>query len=141
MPAQSARRGPATPPAEETGEAPDVGLDDLLRLPTGYGAEMDRKGGATAPEWRARFEGARSQLADARKKLEQINAELDQMSGDSSAWSVAAPGSSDPQASPLSLRLRNEMKEQRGVIEQAERDLRALHVEADLAGVPDAWRE
>jgi len=126
--------GDAAPPRE-------VDLDDLLRLPSGYGAEVERRGGATASEWRARFGSARQEIEDARKKLAELDAELDKASGSASAWQVSAPGSSDPQASPLSLRLRQDIKAERARIEEGERQLRALEVQADLAAVPPAWRE
>ena len=126
----------------DSGEpAPQVALDDLLRLPSGYAESAGRKGGATAPEWRARFAAARTRVSDAEKELERLDKELGALSQDASAWSVAAPGSSDPQSGPLNLRLRQQIKDQKAAIEEAERDLRALEVEADLAAVPPDWRQ
>jgi hypothetical protein len=135
-----------TPPAEgdpapSSSPAAEVGLDQLLRLPNSFEADVDRRGGATASEWRTRFAGAREEIDQAKRKLTEIEQELGQISGSSAAWQVSAPGSSDPQTSPLSLRLRQEVREQRGAIDDAERRLRALDVEADLAAVPEEWRE
>ncbi len=127
-------------PRQGEDPAPDVGLDDLLRLPEGFGAGVTERGGATRLEWSSRFETARTDVAEARKRLEQLNAELDRTSESSSSWQVSAPGASDPQTSPLSMRLREEIKTQRSAIEEAERRLRSLHVEADLASVPPEWR-
>ena len=127
------------PPSSTPGEP--VGLDQLLRLPHSFEADVDRRGGATASEWRARFTGARDEIDQAKRKLGELEQELGQISGSSSAWQVSAPGSTDPQTSPLSLRLRQEVREQRAAIDDAERRLRALDVEADLAAVPEEWRQ
>ena len=119
---------------------PQVALDDLLSLPSGYQADLERRAGATQAEWRDRFAESRNKLEDAKQRLADAEEELDQVSETSSAWQVAAPGSREPQTSPLSLRLRDEVRGQRRAIDLAERELRALDVEADLASVPQAWR-
>ncbi len=129
------------PPPRSDEPAPDVDLDRLLRLPHSFESDVDRRGGATVSEWRARFESARTDLAEARKRLAKAEAELEKTSGTSSAWQVSAPGSSDPQTSPLSIRLREEIRSEREAIDGAERRLRALDVQADLAAVPPEWRE
>jgi hypothetical protein len=128
-----------TEPAADPG--PEVGLDKLLRLPNSFEADIDRRGGATASEWRLRFDKARGGVDEAKEKLVKAEKELDQISGSSTSWQVSAPGASDPQTSPLSLRLRQEVKAHRAEIEQAERELRSLDVAADLAAVPTEWRE
>jgi hypothetical protein len=134
---------------EETGEVlvpvqqggvPRIGLDDLLRLPDDFAADVDRRGGATRQEWSARFSAARDELEAAKEKLVEFEREMERSSDSSSAWQVSAPGSSDPQTSPLNLRLRQELKDQRIRIEEAARRQRALDVEADLASVPLDWR-
>jgi len=129
------------PMTAREGAAPEVGLDQLLRLPNSYEADVDRRSGANESQWRTRFAEARQELADARKRLAEIEQELQNASQASSGWAVAAPGSTDPEASPLSLRLRQEVREQRDRIAEAERRLRQLDVEADLAAVPPEWRE
>jgi hypothetical protein len=132
---------PSNPTGQAVSEpAPEVGLDQLLRLPNSFEADVDRRSGATASEWRSRFEAARKHLDDAKVRLDEIERELQQVSETTSGWAVAAPGSKDPQASPLSLRLRQELKQQRTMIDDAERRLRTLDVEADLAAVPQDWR-
>ena len=144
LPARSADAPPeSVDAAPVAGDAPGsaVGLDQLLRLPDGFEADVERRGGATASEWRARFSGARSEIGEAKRKLEEVEKELGQISGSSTAWQVSAPGSTDPQTSPLSLRLRQEVRDQRAAIDEAERRLRALDVEADLAAVPEEWRQ
>lgn len=133
-------KGMVLDPVQEAGPPPDVPLDDLLRLPDGFGAGSDRRGGATRPEWLERFSVARADFEEAKQKLTELDAELDKVSASSSSWQVSAPGGSDPQTSPLSLRLRQDIKAQRERIDEAERALRALHVEADLAAVPTDWR-
>jgi hypothetical protein len=118
-----------------------VDLDRLLRLPEGFGSEIQRRGGATPGEWRARFETARLDIEGARRELARLEKELGSASESSSAWQISAPGADSPENSPLSFRLRQEVKDQRGEITASERRLRALDVEADLADVPADWRK
>ncbi len=120
---------------------PQVTLDDLLSLPSGFQVEVERRVGATEAEWRDRFVEARKKLEDMKQRLAKIQKELDEVSHTSTAWQVAAPGSRDPQTSPLSLRLRDEVRGQRRAIDLAQRELRALDVQADLASVPRRWRD
>jgi len=122
-------------------EPAPVDLDRLLRLPDGFNAEVERRGGVTAAEWRSRFRQAREHLEQARVELARVEEQLDAASDSSSAWQVSAPGSDSPETSPLSFRLRQQVKEQRADITASERQLRALEVEADLADVPAEWRE
>jgi hypothetical protein len=63
--------------------------------------------------------------------------------GGSSQWSVAPPGTTGPSntsTSPLSFRLRQQLRGDRDSIESAEKAMRELRIEADLAGVPENWR-
>ena len=53
---------------------------------------------------------------------------------------MSAPGTTTPENSPLSFKLRVEIKRRREEITQAERELRKLEIEADLADVPADWR-
>ena len=125
----------------ESKPLPQVALDDLLGLPSDYEVLVQRRLGATAVEWRERFAVARKQIEDAKQRLSKAEEELDQVSQVSSAWQVAPPGSSNPQNSPLSLRLRGDVKSHRKSVESGERELRALEVEAALASVPHEWRQ
>lgn len=136
--ASAAEDAPAPPAADPV---PEVALDDLLALPSGYEAVVERHAGASEAEWRARFAQARQKLEDAKGLLAKAEAELDRVSETSSSWQVAAPGSSDPQTSPLSLRLRSEVRAHRRAIDIAQRELRDLDVQADLASVPQEWRQ
>ncbi len=120
---------------------PQIALDDLLSLPSGYQVVVERRVGATEAEWRDRFADARKKVEDAKRQLAKVQKELDEVSETSTAWQVAAPGSRDPQTSPLSLRLREEVRGQRAAIDIAGRELRALDVKADLASVPPQWRD
>jgi hypothetical protein len=120
--------------------APTVDLDNLLKLPEGFGAEVETRQGATKVAWLGRFERARKDLDEARVALARVERELESASGSSSSWQVSAPGASNAENSPLSFKLRQDVKEQRALITDAERRLRALEVEADLASVPRDWR-
>ena len=145
--AEAARRGGEAVEGEVDARPPPppgagkVELERLLRLPESFRTEAERRGGETAVAWRARFQQARHDLEQARLELARVDKELDSVSDSSSAWQVSAPGSDNPELSPLSFRLRQQVKDQRREIIASERRLRALEVEADLADVPPGWRE
>jgi hypothetical protein len=126
-----------------TGSAP--GLDDLLRLPSGFETQAAERpvAGASEDEWRRRFTRAERSIAEAREKLAATKRELDGIAetGGANQWSVAPPGGSAQQStSPLSFKLRQELQRNREDLETAEKALRELRIEADLAGVPPDWR-
>jgi hypothetical protein len=125
------------------------GLDALLKLPSGYNNQPlpQSVAGASEKEWRRRFRVTRSALDEARETLEATKRELDGVAFESggSQWSVAPPGGGGGGApsqstSPLSFKLRQALKASRIELEAAERSLRELEIEANLAGVPVAWR-
>lgn len=126
----------------------DPGLDALLQLPDRYrdlGTGARSVAGASEDEWRRRFGRAKTELLESRAGLEQTKRELDSMAegGGASQWSVAPPGGSGsggPSTSPLSFKLRQELKRNRERLEEADRRLRELEIQADLAGVPPDWR-
>jgi hypothetical protein len=138
----------ARPPRSPRGPAPD--LDSLLQLPSGFITGNPRAvAGAGEGEWRRRFTKATDELAEARARLESIKTELDGVAetGGSTQWSIAPPGGgggggggSTPTSSPLSFRLRQQLREERDTIESKEKAMRELRIQADLAGVPETWR-
>jgi hypothetical protein len=119
-----------------------VELDQLLRLPNTLDFREERKGGAGASDWRRRFREAEGRIEAARAKLAQVETDLDSAAeGGGSQWQIAPPGqTASSDTGPLSFRLREELRRTRADLEEAERQLRALAVEADLAEVPEAWR-
>ena len=123
------------------------GIESLLQLPTGFVPSSERPAvaGASEAEWRRRFRKTRGELEEARNTLEATKRELDSVAdeGGGSQWNVApAVGGASPQGnSPMSFKLRQELKRNRDSLEAAEKALRQLRIEADLAGVPVAWRE
>lgn len=134
--------GLAAPGAGADPPAP-VGLDSLLRLPSETDpVRQPEAGGVTRERWEARFDRARADVREAERALEAAQAELEDLASDSEAWQMAAPGA-NPTAenSPLSYKLRQEIRRQREAVERAERRLRELETEASLAGVPEAWRK
>lgn len=138
------RTRPGDPGGAGQGER---GIDDLLKLPSGFMTrEADRPvAGASEDEWRRRFTRAEKALGDARETLAETRRELDGLAGTGGAsqWSVAPPGASGQSGgstSPLSFKLRQELVRNREALEEAEKALRELKIEADLAGVPAAWR-
>jgi hypothetical protein len=135
-------------PRSRSPEGVEVELDSLLRLPSGFGSATPRAvAGAGESEWRRRFAKADRELSEARTSLNETKRELDEVAvdGGSSQWSIAPPGASggdaSPGTSPLSFKLRQQLREDRDRIDTTKRALRELRIEADLAGVPKAWRE
>jgi hypothetical protein len=130
-------------------EGDPVELDTLLHLPSGFGTRTPKGvAGAGESEWRRRFSKADRELVEARRSLEKTKKELEEVAvgGGGSQWSIAPPGGgggggdSSASSSPMSFKLRQKLREDRELIEERERALRELRIEADLAGVPQAWR-
>ena len=123
-----------------------TGIESLLQLPRGFVTTAPRSvAGASQNEWQRRFKTATTVLSEARTALEETKRELDGVAGQggSSQWSVAPPGTAGPSntsTSPLSFRLRQQLRGDRDSIESAEKAMRELRIEADLAGVPENWR-
>lgn len=123
------------------GSPPKVELGRLLKLPDSYRLPSGNRRGVKRSEWENRFEIVRLDLSSAVQALAKAQSQLAEAAGGSSAWAVAAPGASpNPENTPLSYKLRQEIRRQREFIERSERKLRALEIEADLADVPEQWR-
>ena len=128
---------PAAPPPPST-----VDLDRLLRLPTSYDKPVESKGGVSLDEWEARFDKVQRDLDEANQGLAAAQKKLENTASDGSQWKMSAPGASaNTENSPVSFKLRHEIRRQREAVERYERALRELEVEADLAGVPVEWRQ
>jgi len=119
----------------------NVDIDRLLRLPSSYSETSSRRGGSAADDWRERFREARADLDNAKVALVKAQRELESTASATGQWAVSAPGASDPQNSPVSYKLRQEIRDQRENVEKYERDLRVLEIEADLKEVPLDWRD
>jgi hypothetical protein len=119
-----------------------VGLDKLLSLPPSQNYTMDRKGGRTRGEWRALFEEVRSALNRERQALAEAEAKLDEKA-EAGEWKVAPPigGQTQPGETPLDFGLRQQIRRHRDEIARLERRERDLDIEANLAAVPEDWRE
>ncbi len=142
-----ARAAASDPEAVEAPEAvpPRVDLEQLLQLPSGLDYSVEKRGGLTPGEWRSRFESVRRQLAATRAELVRAQDELSEVAQGADAWNVgpSLPGGvSAPEASeaPLDFRLRQEIRGLKAEVDRLERALLNLQVEANLAGVPEAWR-
>jgi hypothetical protein len=131
-------QAPPTAPAEK---APAVGLDSLLKLPpAGSPVAEPRAGGASRQEWEQRFATARGDVQAARDAIDKAQQELGSLAKGSENWQMAAPGvQAGAENSPMSYRLRQELRKQREELSAAERRLTDLEVEANLAGVPEEW--
>jgi hypothetical protein len=121
-------------------EAAPVHLDQLLTLPTDRQYSVERKGGLTRGEWRARYGEVRADLRKEREAYEQTQAKLEDEAG--GQWSVnPIPGAEqDTSKSPVDFQLRTQLRRHRDEIDRLERKVRQLDIEANLAGVPDEWR-
>lgn len=128
-------------PQEVAAEKAPVELDRLLELPDTLEYGVERRGGATPGEWRERFRQARSELEEARRVLSETEDELAGLGESSEAWQLAPPGSTAAHSeAPLSYQLRMRIRRQREEVERAEKRLRDLEIEANLANVPEDWR-
>ncbi len=127
--------------AEPAPTAP-VALERLLKLPDSLDYSVPSRGGATRPEWRARFESVRTELAEERRGLAEAQEKLAKVAGSTDARQVGPglPGVESSNDGPLDYRLRQEIRNHRDEIDRLERELRSLEVEADLASVPADWR-
>jgi hypothetical protein len=135
------------PPGTQPGSpetAPQVELDRLLKLPAGSDYSLERRGGLTPGEWRARFQEIQTALEAEREALAVAEADLDRVAGSADAWQVGPPipGMSGAGSdAPLDYRIRQTINRHRLEIDRLERQLRSLEVEANLAGVPEDWRQ
>jgi len=133
-------------------DSPVVPLNDLLKLPPTLivPGHLERYGGATKPEWRARFADAREDVVKAKKNLAKFRKTLEEKVGDAGAWRMSAPGigdtnpqDRDPQINPnapADYKLSQQVRRGREEVDRSGRSLQDLEVEANLAGVPEGWR-
>jgi len=128
-------------PAEDA-TAPTVDLDALLRIPSSVPAPaVERIAGATRKEWEERFEHARSDVDSARTSLDKAQRELEKLAAGSDAWQLAPPGApAGSETSPVSFKLREQIRRYREDLDRAEKAFTELRVQANLAGVPREWQ-
>src|SRR5262245_7349437 len=105
----------AAPPPPEQGKAPAVGLDSLLKLPPAGSVHEARAGGATRQEWEQRFATARGDVEAAQTAIDKAQKELGELARGTENWQMSAPGAQAANAenSPVSYRLRQELRKQR----------------------------
>jgi hypothetical protein len=129
-------------PAEPAQPAPPVAYDALFRLPSDTGSPAPSETGTLdRKRWEERFAAVRGDLDQARADLAKSQDQLEAVARKTENWQMAAPGA-QPTAenSPVSYKLRQDIRAQREEVARAERRLRELEVEASLAGVPAEWR-
>jgi len=140
--ADEVRAASGADPEQGAGPPHDVPLDRLLELPRDFEPRLERRSGVGESEWRERFRLARAALERAEAALAASKAELAELAESSNAWSLSPPmgGAAQSNEAPLSYELRQRIKRQEAAVERARVELRDLQVDANLAGVPEAWR-
>jgi hypothetical protein len=120
---------------------PVIALDKLLTIPSSVRIEVERRGGATRSEWRDRFVEAHGAVAEEKGNLEASLEKLSELASSGGNWKVSAPGSqaSVDDTTPMNFGLNQQIRRDREAVERTERELLDLKVEANLAGVPEAW--
>jgi hypothetical protein len=120
-----------------------VTLDQLLTLPSALPVESGQHGGLTRGEWSGRFAEAEADVQTAKAELDESLDKLSEVVGKASNWKVAAPGLQAPPSenSPANYGLKQGVQRKREDVARAERALRDLIVEANLAGVPKDWHK
>jgi hypothetical protein len=137
--AAAAAEDGAAPQAPAEAEA--AALERLLTLPDADSYGVDRRGGLSRGEWKARFEEIAQALASERQALSEAEGRLDEAAGSASNWQMAPmPGMQPSPDAPLDYQLRVAIRRHRSEIERLERKLKQLEIEANLAGVPAEWR-
>ena len=137
---------PSQPTSVPTSQGSSTGgviaVDRLLTLPRGFDVGNARKGGATRAEWRAQFMEARNSLTKSQADLAKTRHEIEANAADNGSWKMAPPGASLANSeSPTSFRLTQQLRRDREEVKQAEQALTALDVEANIAAVPEDWRQ
>ncbi len=134
---EKADPAPAAEPA-----APPVAYDALFRLPSDRGSQPAPGASVDRKRWEERFTAVRGDLDGTRAQLAKAQTDLESLAHKTDSWQMAAPGA-QPTAenSPVSYKLRQDIRKYREEVGLAERRLRELEVEASLAGVPAEWRQ
>ncbi len=125
--------------AKMSNAAEPVEMDQLLTLPKGFGASAERRGGLTRIEWIDRFALAEQALAAAKEALAKSQRAMEEAAS-GEGWKAAPPGLPASTEGTANFQLRQEIKRNRGEVARAEKHLRDLIVEANLAEVPENWR-
>lgn len=134
--------------AEDSGDAeapeavPDIELESLLKLPSGWQGKEQRRQGLTSGQWRGRFAELMREREETERGMAQARRELDAMAGEggTGTWQMGAPGSNNTEVTPMSYKHRELIRAAKEQLEEIRRKERALGIEADIAGVPRGWR-
>ena len=135
--------GAAAEDAEGEPPPKSLTLDQLLTLPSALSVESGQRGGLTRAQWSSRFAEADAAVEAAKADLDESLGRLSELVGKTSNWKVAAPGAQAAanDNSPVNYGLRQQIQRNREDVARAERKLRDLNVEANLAGVPESWHK
>jgi hypothetical protein len=135
--------GTAADDAEVDSPPKSVTLDRLLTLPARPLTESGQRGGLTRGEWSGRFADAEAAVETAKAELDASLEKTAEVVGKAGNWNVAAPGgqAAANDDAPANYGLKQEVQRKREGVARAERALRDLGVEANLAGVPKEWQK
>lgn len=130
-------------------EEQPVSLDRLLKIPSSSvptaPVAAEKRGGRTRSQWQDRYRTVRLELVKAEENLAESRAVLEErMSTETSQWKMAAPGIGDATSTsdaPTDYRLTQQLRRDREELARAKRAVQDLDVEANLAGVPEDWRQ
>ncbi len=130
----------SAPPPEAV---PDLGLESLLKLPSSWTGDEEKRQGMTSGQWRARFAELVRERREIENGLAEARRELDGMAGEGGGgpWQMGAPGSNNSEVTPMSFKHREQIREGKEKLQENRLRARDLSIEADLAGVPESWRK
>jgi hypothetical protein len=132
---------PEAPARAEDAAPPPVKLDQLLKLPTSVEYDLERKGGATRTEWKGRYKAAQADVASAKKAYDSAMGKLEKAAVGADSWRFVPPGGDVTAENQDNVRIRQDVTKKRDELARAEKRLKDLDVEADLASVPPEWRQ
>jgi hypothetical protein len=140
----------APPAAEESGSAPaeqeqpatgkpSLGLDRLLQPRFELPDQPAKSPTRDCNAWAARFDESRGEIKELELQIQATREKVAAKSG--GAYQYSPLGGGETTSDPEVTKLRAQLKRDRESLEAAEKRLRELFVEADLAGIPRSCTE
>ncbi len=137
--AEEAQAPVAKTEVKSSQDSAGIGLDKLLKLPNPDSYVVESPAGNEREEWEARFAVAEADVEEAKSKLRESQAKMDELSESSTGWQMAPPGMQAGESGTLSYQVMQEIRSNKEEVAKAEHRRRDLVVEASLAEVPEEW--